>query len=319
MNVYDRPDLKPKKLTLIWPVTDCEYISEDFFSSLMTLLNKNEIDFELIGINISVDNATGQKLSDLRKKIPDLSLFQYSKNPGFSSIYNFGFSKAAGEKIIILDNELDHDPNIILEIFEILNHGYDYVAGWRNPNHDSTANKFQTWLFNFFSRKILGSPIHDLNCGVRGLTKKVGTELNLYGDSYRFMPFWAASKGFRVTELRFSAKSKKKRFLFLNPRVYFQRMIDLFTLFFLHRFTQQPLRFFGLIGALFGVTGVILFCYLFIIRIMGHPIGHRPLLLLGAVFLVFGVQIFSLGLLGELIIYTGFRDLEENKIEQILE
>jgi len=179
----------------------------------------------------------------------------------------------------------------------------DLVAARRWPRKDSWISRLQGRLFHGLVARLTGSRFHDLGCGVRVVRRSLLQELPLYGDYYRFLPVLAARDGFVVREKDCSQHPGDARTRVYRPGTYLRRALDLLGLFFLVRFTQRPLRFFGLVGSLLALGGAIVLAVMGFQRIGGQGIADRPLLLVGVLLLVLGVQAIALGLVGEIIVH----------------
>ena len=160
---------------------------------------------------------------------------------------------------------------------------------------------------------------HDISCGLRVMRRQVAQELPLYGDFHRFIPLLAYQRGFTVEEVVVQQSQHDAPPRIYAPGVYLRRLLDVLTLFFLFKFAKKPLRFFGLVGStLLGMGGCIT-GYMGVYRLLGFgPIADRPLLLFGVLLMVLGVQLFSIGLLGEIIIFTHARHVKEYQIDEVL-
>ena len=180
----------------------------------------------------------------------------------------------------------------------------DLVVARRWPRKDSWVNRLQGRLFHAVVAGATGAPLHDLASGVRVVRREVLEELPLYGDLYRFLPVLAARDGYQVRELDCPQHPRDVGARVYGPGVYFRRALDLLGLYFLVRFTQRPLRFFGLVGSLLSLIGTGILLVLFVQRLAGRGIADRPLLLLGVLLLVLGVQAIALGLVGEIIVHV---------------
>jgi hypothetical protein len=169
---------------------------------------------------------------------------------------------------------------------------------------------------NFVTR----SRFRDLGCGARALRRQVFEELDLYGDQHRFIAILASRLGFRVAEVAVRQSAQDRHSRAYRPREYAHQLLDLVSIFFLVRFTKRPLRFFGMVGALTFSTGALLITYLGIERLaFDEKLADRPALLLAALLIVLGMQIFALGLLGELIIFTHARSMKDYRVEEVIQ
>jgi hypothetical protein len=163
------------------------------------------------------------------------------------------------------------------------------------------------------------SNIHDLSCTVKIFRREVLEETDLYGNMYRFLPIVADRKGFKNKEIKCEHYEERGQTGFYSLSEYFERLIDIFTLYFNTRFSKKPLRFFSTIGAAFIILGLIITILVFCQRIFfGYPIGDRLILLLAILFMVLGAQAASVGLLGEIITFTHGREIKEYTIEEII-
>lgn len=186
----------------------------------------------------------------------------------------------------------------------------DLVIARRWPRQDSLINRFQSRLFHRLTRWFTGIGLRDIASGVRAVRREVLEEVPLYGDLYRFLPVLAAREGYRVREQDTPQHPHDTRARVYRPSVYFRRLLDLLGLYFLVRFREKPLRFFGLVGFLLATVGAIVLSVLFFQRVGGQGIADRPVLLLGVLLVVLGVQAIALGLVGEIIMHihsAGFR------------
>jgi hypothetical protein len=177
----------------------------------------------------------------------------------------------------------------------------------------------QNNLFNYLLRLSTDLKIHDAGCSARVFTKEVVEEIQLYGDLHRFLPVMAHRQGFRVIEINVEQSEKDFKRRLYAPGLYIRRLLDLLTIFFLLKFTKKPLRFFGLVGTtLFGL-GVISSLYLVAEKLFFDVgLADRPALFLSSLFIVLGVQIIAIGLIGEIIIFTHAKELKEYKIDKII-
>lgn len=195
----------------------------------------------------------------------------------------------------------------------------DLVAARREPRVDTAAQRFQNRAFHRLVRAVSGTGFKDIACGVKVVRREVLEVLRMYGDQYRFLTLLATSRGFRVREVPVPQSPLDVRPRIYRPGIYTRRLLDLATILFLFKFTEKPLRFFGLIGLGLGGLGGVIMLYLGVYRLLGlGPLANRPLLILGTLLFVLGAQALSIGLLGELFIYTQNRSSEEALAEEIV-
>ena len=231
-----------------------------------------------------------------------------------------GFDKAEGAVILTLPSYLQVEPSEVHRVLKTLfEDGPDMVIAWRHPRTDAWLNRAVSWLFHQLIRKLTQTAYHDIPCGLRAMRRRVAEEVHLYGDLHRFFPLLAYQRGFKVVELpvRQSRHDVKRRPY--GPGTYLRRLLDILTVFFLFKFTKRPLRFFGLVGSELFIAGAIVVGYLGLYRLLGFGgIAGRPLLILGALLMMLGAQLFSIGLLGELLIFT-HAHVQDYQVDEILE
>lgn len=218
------------------------------------------------------------------------------------------FDEARGRYILTIPDRIQIDTGLVPEILYHLESGTDVVVTRREPRRDPWPNRLQSRVFHLLVRRIYDQRFSDMTCGLRGLTSEAAKKLEMYGDLHRFLPILAASKGFRVVEIPGAHRDEDTGLRLFHPGVYARRLLDILHLYFLTRFTRKPLRFFGLIGMALGSIGFLVCAALAYAKIfLGAGLADRPLLILGVLLIVLGVQITSIGLLGEIIIFLAPR------------
>lgn len=207
------------------------------------------------------------------------------------------------EQIVILSATSQSQPSDVQHVLDALR-SLDYVGSVRRRRGVSRFRRLRTKLYNRLIKLISGVELHDINSGLCGFRRRAISEMPLYGDMQLFMPVLAARQGFRVGEVEISPPPEHFSHGPFQLRNYLRRGLDLFTLFFLTGFTEKPFRLFGSIGAALATLGAVLMSVLIAQRVAGQPLGDRPLLALAVLLIVMGIQLLSLGLLGELIIFV---------------
>jgi hypothetical protein len=231
-----------------------------------------------------------------------------------------GFSRARGEKILTLASYMQVEPGDLKKVFLAYDDGNDLVITRRHPRRDPAINRIQSIGYHYILRKMIGVKFKDITSGMRLMNKKIISELNLYGDLHRFIPIFAVKQGIGVKEVNVTQRKEDTQVRLVRPGIYLRRVLDIITLFFLVKFTKKPLRFFGLIGSAFLMLGAFVTTYLAIMRIISKiSLANRPLLLLGILLIVFGFQLLSVGLIGELILFTRAKKIDHYRIEEIIE
>lgn len=249
-----------------------------------------------------------------------IKIIKMSGRYGESAALMEGFKHAKGEKILTLAAYIQIKPEDLHKLFEAYEDGYDLVITRRFPRKDPIVNRIQSFVYHYIVRILTKAPFKDISAGMRLMNKEILKEFFLYGDMHRFIPIFARHRGIRVKEIEVSQRKEDTNIRLVKPGIYLRRFLDLVALFFLVKFTKKPLRFFGLIGAFLFIFGVLITVYLTILKFIEDiALSNRPLLLLGVLLMVFGIQIFSTGLVSELLLYSHSKELDDYKIEEIIE
>jgi glycosyltransferase involved in cell wall biosynthesis len=232
-----------------------------------------------------------------------LRLLRFARPFGETAALRLGIEKSRGDLLITLPAYFQVQPEGIGVLLDAISGGADMVVASRSPRLDSWLNRVQSRAFQSIVGGVSQQRFHDMACGVRVMRRSVAEALPLYGDLHRFIPALALREGFRVEEVSVPQHPGDARTRIYAPGVYLRRLLDIAAFFFLAKFTEKPLRFFGLVGSLFLGIGAALSLVLFIQRVEGQAIANRPALLLAVLFMALGVQLIGLGLVGEIIVH----------------
>jgi glycosyltransferase involved in cell wall biosynthesis len=274
--------------------------------------------YECIFVLDGPNPAMAAALQRLLARDDNVIVIGLTKRFGESTALMAGFQRASGEIILTLPAYHQIEAIEIGKLVAALE-ASDIAIARRWPRAGSRFEAVRRDAFHGLIASITDLRFHDLGCGARAMKRRVLEEIALYGDQHRFLPVLADRQGFRVTEVNVR-QSRRDRFEgSYEPRDYVRRTLDIFTVFFLVRFTKKPLRFFGMVGVgTFGV-GALLIAWLVFDRIVfDHPLADRPALLLSSLLVVLGLQLFAIGLLGELIIFTHARDIKDYQIDEVI-
>lgn len=308
----------PPQVSAIW-IYSHEPDSTAILETYLEQLSDIDGSCELI-IVVNGDSNRVEQLKELLRSTPLTSrMLQLHRNCDESTAMRLGLESSRGEILLLLPSYVQSDPSVIEQMIKEIGAGADYVASWRHSRIDSRWSAFKSRVFNRLTRYATGVDLHDINSGLRVMKSEVPMNLPIYGDLHRFLPVLAAMHGFRVSEVKtrhIEERVKKGDYAF---GVYIRRMLDLMTLFFLFKFTKKPLRFFGLIGSFTAAAGFLISGILVVERLFGRPLEHRPALLFGILLIVLGVNLVSLGLLGELIIFIHGHRLRDCHVKQVYE
>lgn len=313
-------NIKVPEVSVVVPISERHDDIRVLYYLYADELKKMDKDFEFIFI---VDGNFPHAYNELLKLKNDknpICIIKFAKNFGESAALTEGFRQAKGSTILTLASYIQVEPKDLSKVFAAYDEGNDLVITRRFPRKDPLINKIQTSVYHFLIRQMTGAPFKDITSGMRLINKKILSEFCLYGDLHRFIPVIARFKGIKVGEVKVNQRKEDTKLRFAKPGIYLRRALDLITLFFLIKFTKKPLRFFGLIGTVICIPGILITAYLGILRIIGDiELANRPLLLLSILLVVFGLQLFSVGLIGELILFTRAKEIEHYLIDEIIE
>jgi glycosyltransferase involved in cell wall biosynthesis len=228
---------------------------------------------------------------------------RFRRNFGKSDALHAGFAAARGEVIFTMDADLQDDPKEIPRFLELLETGgWDLVSGWKKVRHDPLSKTLPSRLFNRVTSAASGVRLHDFNCGFKCYRRAVVQALEVYGELHRFLPALAHMKGFRVTEMVVEHHARRFGSSKFGLSRFINGFLDLLTVVFTARYLKKPMHFFGPVSLVITGSGLVINGWLaFAKLVLGQPINGRPLLFLGMLLLIVGVQLLSLGLLGEML------------------
>lgn len=305
-------------LSVIIPVFNQGSKVIECYTQLISVLERLAKEYEIIFVDDGSTDNTFQILSELREKDPKIKAIRFGCPFGNAASLSAGMNYSSGKLIVTMNPSLWVSPSEIPKLLAKIEEGFDFVIGWRSPWKDPRSYHFLSKMFNFFGGLATDLRLHDINCELKAFRREIIGNLKLYGDLYRFLPILVHREGFRVGEVKVIQPPRESRYRLFNVQMYLRRLMDLFTIFFLTRYTKKPLHLFGGVGLLFFVTGFLICAYLAYVKLSGQAIGGRPLLLLGVLLLVVGVQVITIGLLGELLIFTHAQETKEYNIKEIL-
>ena len=272
---------------------------------VLNVMQNNKLNCELIVVNDGSNDNTSTVLDELTIKIKELSVISLRKNYGQTAAMAAGFDNSKGEIVITLDGDLQNDPNDIPKLISHINEGYDLICGWRYERKDKLiSRRIPSKIANKLIANVTGLKLHDYGCSLKAFKKEIVDDIKLYGELHRFLPVLANIEGAKIKEIKVNHRSRKYGSSKYGIDRTFRVLMDLLTVWFMTKFLTRPMYgfgFFGIVSILisFGMTS-----YLFIIKLLGNDIGNRPMLMFALILGIAGVQLFSFGLLGELLIRT---------------
>ena len=292
-------------ISIIIPVfNECESIGY-LLDEVLNVMQNNKLNCELIVVNDGSNDNTSTVLDELTIKIKELSVISLRKNYGQTAAMSAGFDNSRGEIVITLDGDLQNDPNDIPKLISNINEGYDLICGWRYERKDKLINRrIPSKIANKLIANVTGLKLHDYGCSLKAFKKEIVDDIKLYGELHRFLPVLANIEGAKIKEIKVNHRSRKYGSSKYGIDRTFRVLMDLLTVWFMTKFLTRPMYGFGFFGIISILLSLGMTSYLFIIKLLGNDIGNRPMLMFALILGIAGVQLFSFGLLGELLIRT---------------
>jgi glycosyltransferase involved in cell wall biosynthesis len=310
-------------LSIVVPVmNECQNVGP-LYQKISTVLNNMRARYEIIFIDDGSTDGTFSELQRLHLAYPNtVNVIRFRKNFGKTPALVAGFSLCRGDVVFTMDGDLQDDPAEIPNFLAKLDEGYDLVSGWKFPRLDPLSKTFPSRVFNGLVNKVTGQELHDINCGFKAYRREVvqDVHLKLYGEFHRLIPVIAHWRGFRIAEMKVHHHPRTSGVSKFGGRRFGRGLVDLLTVLFLTSFLHTPLRLFGKLGFFTFLIGNAVDIYV-VMRsffIINEPIHDQPLLFVGILLIIFGVQFLLIGLLGEMIRYYAFQRGQEYSIRQEL-
>lgn len=307
-------------ISIVIPVKDEEgsliALHDEIINSLAPLKKSYEIIFVDDG---SLDNSLNI-LKSLHKKNPKVLIVAHRGNFGKSIAFKSGFDIAKGKIIITMDADLQDNPKEIPKFINLLSDGYDMVSGWKKIRHDPFSKTFPSKIGNLLTRLLTKVPVHDLNCGFKAYKREVIENINLYGELYKYIPVLAQNENFKVGEIVVEHRARKWGKSKFGWQRNIKGFLDLLTVVFLTGYLKRPAHFFGTFGILSFGIGFIIGLYITYLRITTGSIQYRqPLLFLGMLLMIIGIQLITTGLLAEMLLNLNQDRQKQNVIKERIE
>jgi glycosyltransferase involved in cell wall biosynthesis len=299
-----------KSISVIIPLYNEKESLPELCEKIASVMDRMQVsEYEIILINDGSSDGSGQVIRDLAGKNPRIKGISFQKNYGKAAALSAGFAAAKNDCIVTMDADLQDDPAEIPEMTALLDQGYDLVSGWKKKRRDPFFTKnIPSKFFNLATSMVSGIRLHDFNCGLKAYRKNAAKSLTFYGEMHRFLPVLAHWNGFKVTEKPVQHQPRKYGKTKYGFSRFLNGFLDLLTITFLRRYTKNPLHLFGLMGIFFMLVGFAIIGYFGVIWIIERALHIRPLMLLGIGSFLMGIQLFSIGFIGEMITHTGRRE-----------
>jgi dolichol-phosphate mannosyltransferase len=289
-------------ISIIIPVFNESESIGYLLDEVLNVMYSNKLNFEIVVVNDGSQDSTSNVLDELTIKIKELSVISLRTNYGQTAAMAAGFDNSNGEVVITLDGDLQNDPNDIPKLISHINEGYDLICGWRYDRKDKLINRrIPSKIANKLIANVTGLKLHDYGCSLKAFKKEILDDIKLYGELHRFLPVLAKIEGAKIKEIKVNHRSRKYGSSKYGIDRTFRVLMDLLTVWFMTKFLTRPMYGFGFVGIISILVSLGMTSYLFIIKLLGNDIGNRPMLMFALILGIAGVQLFSFGLLGELI------------------
>lgn len=309
-------------ISVVVPFYNEEDNIEPLYEQLTSVLSSSSYDFEIVFVDDGSTDKTFENMLKVHEKDDRIRLIKFRMNFGQSAALKASFDQAKGDIVISMDGDLQNDPAdipILLEIIE--NEDYDVVCGWRAERKDAISKKAFSKVANFVRRNITGDFIHDSGCTFRAYRSECVKDLDLYGETHRYIPAMLLWKGYRIGEVKVKHHQRKYGVTKYNWRRIAKGFLDLIVISFWQKFSVRPMHVFGGMGLLLSVSGSLLGGYMGFERLLfGRALSDRPLFLLAILMMIIGVQFVVSGILADIMVkvYYGQNERKNYLIERMV-
>jgi glycosyltransferase involved in cell wall biosynthesis len=290
-----------RRVSVVVPLLNEEATLERLYQELHAALTPLGIEWEVVFVDDGSTDGSYRELVRLHAAHLNVRVVRLRRNFGKAAALAAGIEVASGVVVVTMDADLQDDPAEIPNLLAKLDDGFDVVSGWKCDRHDPFGRRLVSRIYNAATRLATGVKLHDMNCGLKAYRAEVFDHVRLYGERHRFVPVLAHHLGFSVTELPVNHRARTNGHSRFGIERYLRAPFDLLTIVFMGRYSQRPLHLFGALGVMASVAGAAILAYLTFLKLGGTGIGGRPLLLVGVLLVVVGVQFLSLGLIGEML------------------
>jgi glycosyltransferase involved in cell wall biosynthesis len=310
-------------ISVVVPVHNEERSLELLYGELGAALDGAGVEWEAVFVDDGSTDGSFAALTRLHAAHENVRVVRLRRNFGKASALTSGFAQAEGDVVVTIDGDLQDDPAEIPRLLAKLDEGFDLVSGWKARRRDPWTRRLPSRIFNGVVGRVSGVRLHDMNCGLKAYRAEVARGLHLHGELHRFVPVLAHHRGYRVAELPVNHRPREHGRSRYGIERYVRGFLDLLTVSFMGRYRHRPLHLFGGLGLGMGLLGFAILVYLTVVKALGHAIGQRPLLTLGVLLVVVGMQFLSLGLISELITThheerVGEHEREQQLVDEIL-
>ncbi|HXU33838.1 MAG TPA: glycosyltransferase family 2 protein [Thermoanaerobaculia bacterium] len=314
------PNLAEVEISVVVPVLDEEGSVLELASRVAAVLDEMGRSFEIVFVDDGSKDGTPERVREAREIDPRVKLVRLRRNFGKAAALTAGFDHSHGEIVVTMDGDLQDAPEEIPRMLAALEERkLDLVSGWKKHRRDPASKRWPSRLYNWVTRKLAQVDLHDFNSGFKVYRREVLEEISVYGELHRYIPVLASRRGFQVGEVDVVHHPRRHGVSKYGWDRFYKGLLDLLTVLFITKYTRRPLHLFGAVGLVFLGLGFGINVYLAVLWFLGETLSNRPLLLLGMLLMLMGIQVLTTGLLGEMLTFKSFRRPDSYSIKEWLE
>ena len=307
-------------VSVLVPVLDEAETVEELGSRVAAVLDALGLRFEIVFVDDGSRDGTAERVRSAHGRDGRIKLVRLRRNFGKAAALSAGFEHSRGRIVVTMDGDLQDDPDEIPRLLAMLETSdLDLVSGWKRERRDPAAKRLPSRLFNWVTRRLAGVDLHDFNSGFKVYRREVLDQIAVYGELHRYIPVLASRRGFVVGEAPVTHHPRRHGVSKYGWDRFYKGLLDLITVLFITRYTRRPLHLFGAVGLAFLAAGFGIDLYLAILWMGGATLSNRPLLLLGVLLMLLGIQVLTTGLLGEMITFKNFRRPDSYSVKEYLD
>jgi glycosyltransferase involved in cell wall biosynthesis len=289
-------------LSIVIPALDEEEALPGLLEEVARVCASTGRDWEAVVVDDGSADGTSELVERLSRERPQIRGVRMRRNFGKSAALAVGFEFARGRTIVTIDGDGQDDPADLPSLLGALDDGADLVSGWKHSRRDPLTRRLASRVFNWVTSRMTGVAMHDMNCGFKAYRGECARSLEIYGELHRFLPAMAAQQGWRVAEVPVNHRPRRHGRSRFGAERYMRGALDLLAVVFVGRYEYRPLHLFGGLGAIMTLAGLAIEVYLSALKVSGEAIGNRPLLFLGLLLIVVGIQLLTFGLLAQMVV-----------------
>jgi glycosyltransferase involved in cell wall biosynthesis len=319
-SAVNNPELSARHdISIVIPLFNEEPNLEELKARLDDVVPPLASSYEILFVDDGSRDGSYGLLRELQARDPQHTrIVRFRRNFGKSAALAAGFDQSRHGIIVTMDADLQDLPEELPKLLARLDNGADLVSAWRVRRNDPISKTLPSKVYNLVTRMMTGVRLHDFNCGFKCYRRSVLDELQVYGERHRYIPVLASYRGFRIAEVPVEHQPRLRGKSKFGYERYFGGFFSLLTVVMLTRYTNKPLHFFGFIGVVTFMAGFAIDLYLTLLWLfLQKPLSDRPILMLGTMLIIIGVQFLFFGLLAEMIAFSSRRDRDYSVVEQI--